>query len=375
MPLPSLRLALGAALLALATATAHAAPTAPRGRIDREGTFPCWPPGAVGERTCEISGAIWTRRGLVVATDKPLEGGHFSHVWRTSLPGGPVTRRAELRAPAFLASTKIEGLASDPAGDWCFATTSFSWFVPDAPAQADSWNVLVAWREGAPEAAHIVEPTVRGGVTSSASLIPRMRAALATASSPEGPAWFKIEGLAVLPGQRLAFGVRAIGPSHVEKTMVGVVIAARYAVCRGRVRIVGRFRKIVDWEPSALVGRPAGVSGLEYDAASHRLLLLTSFEAERASTPDDLDGWAWVLPDAERCRGRAPALVRDATGAPLRFGHKPEAITKVGPQRYLVIHDDDRVLGAPPGTASAGGEVPRARHEARYAYLRLCCPR
>lgn len=374
LTLPSIGVTLVALLLVAVSTRAQAGDARPRGWIEREGAFPCWAADPSWDRTCEISGAIWTRRGLVVATDKPLvHAARYSHVWRTVLPGGSTTPRlAELKAPALLGSTKIEGMACDPAGDWCFATTSFSWFVPDAPARADSWNVLVAWREEAPETAHVVEPTVREGITSSISLLPRMRAALASATCPEGPAWFKIEGLAVLPGQRLAFGVRALGPNHVDKTMVGIVIAARYAICRGRVRIVGPFRKIVQWDASSVVGRPTGVSGLEYDAASRRLLLLTSYEADRAREPSDLDGWVWVLSEAGLCRGEDPAVVRGACGAPLRFGHKPEAITKVGPGRYLVIHDDDRVLGEAPGSTAAQGRPPRGRNEARYAYLRLC---
>jgi hypothetical protein len=286
------------------------------------------------------------------------------------MPGAATPRLAEYTAPAFLDGVKFEGLACDSAGRWCFATTSFSWFVPKEPARADAWNVLTAWRAGAPEAAHVVEPTVRKGVVSSISLIPRMRAALTSARYPSGPPWFKIEGLAVLPGGRLAFGVRALGESYKSQTMVGIVIAARYAVCRGRIRIVGPFRKIVEWDAGAVVGRATGVSGLTYDTSAKRLLLLTSYEARDARTAADLDGWAWVLPYDRLRRGYAPAVVRDATGAPLRFRHKPEAIVKAGRNRYLVIHDDDRVRDNVTGKGARRGLRPK--NTASYAYLRLC---
>jgi hypothetical protein len=358
-------------LLLLLSSPSGAAPAGPRGWIEREGTFVCWSAEKGWARTCEISGAARTRRGLVVATDKALENapGH-SHVWRTRMPGTTTPRLAEYTAPPLLDSVKFEGLASDTAGRWCFATTSFSWFVPDDPARADAWNVLAAWREDMPGSAHVVEPTVRDGVVSSISLLPRMRAALVSPRYPKGPGWFKIEGLAVLPGRRLAFGIRALGDSYKSQTMVGIVIAVPYAVCKGRIRIVGPFKKIVEWDASAVVGKAAGVSGLAYDAAARRLLLLTSYEARYASKASDLDGWAWVLPYDRLRRGGTPAVVRDGRGAPLRFRHKPEAIVKAGRNRYLVIHDDDRVHSAPAGTGARGGSRPK--NEASYAYLRLC---
>lgn len=363
-------------LLAMAWPAGPVGADTTHGWLEREGVFTCWDADAPWDRTCEISGAIRTRRGLVVATDKPLGGvAGVSHVWRTRLPGaGATPRLAEYAAPALRGSTKIEGLAVEADGDWCFATTSFSWFVPGEPERADAWNCLVAWRESVPGSAHVVEPTVRSGVTSSVSLLPRLRAALASPTHPAGPAWFKIEGLAVLPGRRLAFGVRAVGPSHREPTMVGIVLASRYAVCGGRVRLVGPLDKIVEWDPGAVVGRPAGVSGLTYDTTARRLLVLTSYEAAPASRPEDLDGWVWVLSHDALHRGCPPALVRDGTGAPLRFGHKPEAIAQAGRNRYLVIHDDDRVLG-PPDDDGAHATLPRTRNQARYAYLRLGSPR
>ncbi len=47
-----------------------------------------------------------------------------------------------------------------------------------------------------------------------------------------------------------------------------------------------------------------------------------------------------------------------------------EAIVPLGCRRYLVLHDDDKVLGTEVVPPAHGW--PRKKHEAAYAYLRLC---
>jgi hypothetical protein len=363
-------------LLLLGHAAAGPARTrGPRGWIEREGTTACWSAGAHWARGCEISGALWSPgRGLVVVTDKTLASAPGrSQVWRTCLPrpGAASPRLEEYVAPAFLDAVKFEGMAAAPCDGLGFATTSFSWFVKDDPRR-DPWNVLVAWPLGCPQRAQVVERTARDGHVGSIGLIPRMRRALASAAEPRGPAWFKIEGLAVLPGHRLAFGVRALGASHEagRHRMVAIVLAVRYAVCGGCVRLVGPFRKILDWDAGAVIGKPVGLSGLVTDGQARRLMILTSYEKEPSKAAKDHGGWCWVLPLCALGRpGCVPRVVRDREGAPLDLRHKAEAIVKVGPCRYLVLHDDDDVLGTevrPPRHA-----WPRKPEEAAFTYLHV----
>jgi len=342
----------------------------------QEGKTACWGADKSWARGCEISAALRTRRGgLVVASDKPFRNvTDHSPVWRTRLPqpGATTPREQEFLATAFTQSVKFEGMACTPDGCLCLATTSFSWFEEDDP-QRDPWNNLVAWRSGAPEAAYLVNRSVRAGVASSMSLRPALRAALATQAHPAGPAWFKIEGLAVLPGRRLAFGVRALGTSYKpgEHERVAVVLAARYAFVQGRIHLLKPFRKILQWNASQLIGKPVGLSGLAYDPEACRLVLLTSYERDGASVAADHGAWCWALPLRALYSGsKAPTLIRDGRGRPLDLHHKAETIVPLGRRRFLVIHDDDDVLGTevdPPAHA-----WPRKANEACYSYLTLC---
>lgn len=108
------------------------------------------------------------------------------------------------------------------------------------------------------------------------------------------------------------------------------------------------------------------LSSIECDRFGARLYMLTSFEAGGAK----IGGYLWTLGMRELQNGEPPDLVRLPDGNPLKFTHKPEAVTVVDASTVLVVHDDDRVTGIPPATDPDKGPK-RELHQSFYDVVRF----
>ena len=176
----------------------------------------------------------------------------------------------------------------------------------------------------------------------------KLSRALKSKEYPNGPAYFKIEGLTAIPGGRLLFGIREIGRTYKDFDYVIKIIEVGYSFFNGAMILEDDFRLAYDFDPSSVGLQYAiGLSSLEYDQYNNRLYILTSFEMEAA-----LGGFIWVLPLADFHARKAPRLVRNDTGKPFQFDHKAEGLAAIEKSRVVVVHDDDRfALGRKPNQA------------------------
>ncbi len=304
--------------------------------------------------TCEPSGV--TRRGdaLWIANDKPLPGA--SPMMRSRWTGDALAPITYANAPLLARARKLEDLAAIPGAQGLLAITGFDRIDPD-DARSDVYNMLLVWTPG--QAAQIVEPRTRDGVRSSASMRAGIREALADDAFPQGPPYFKVEGLALLPEGRLLLGVREQGDSWKTPRFVVRILETRWSADTPTT-LAGTLRLAWSFDPTTVpeIPQAIGLSGLAWDGAHDRLLLLTSYEL--GETDADLGAYLWTLPRSDYERGAAPTLVRAEDGAPFHMDHKAEALTPLDGDRVLVVHDDDRVTG---------GAFERALHEADYAVL------
>lgn len=251
----------------------------------------------------------------------------------------PVTGAA---GAAFAKVSKIESATVTEEGVR-FAATAFDRFVPEANT-LDPFNVILAWRGVDTEKAAVVNPLTLNGVTSSIALRMPLRTMLQDAQWPKGPPYFKMEGMAALPGKRLWLGIRESGESAEKFSYRFTVLETKWEEKEGRIGIAPEFRKVLEVTPEQLgaagVSRTEGVgiSSLEYDAERGIVWAVASWEEETT------DG-AWLLAlTAPTEAGQAPQLlpVRDAEGKPVSFPYKVEGLCVVDARTLLVTGDEDR---------------------------------
>ena len=353
----------------------------PVARIVQSGAIDCFPQGTKGHDgspgTCEVSAAAIVGDRVILASDKPAptadRSAVFSYPWEGTLPRETdPAKNAYFTAAPFLTAAKYEDMAVTPDGSYVFLATGFDRVDPASP-KLDAYNTLLFWPAGREKDASVVGASERGGVTSSLDLRRTLSRLQKTDAFPDGLPYFKNEGLAAPPGDRLLFGVREAGKNYNEFTYMIRIVSVPYLIRDCHV-ILGDGAKIVYDMTGAELARRAGLpellglSSLTYDKYHARLYMLTTFEISQTEPING--GYLWVMSMDALSSGGLPALVRTPDGAPLKFGHKPEAVTVINGDSLLVVHDDDRVVGQPP-TIDPGKGPKRALHQSFYDIVRF----
>ncbi|MFC3283301.1 hypothetical protein [Litchfieldella rifensis] len=321
-----------------------------RANVLHHGTLHCFPAGLRDERgrlvNAEVSAVVYDGHRLILASDKPIPGPDRSAVFAVDITERGVPDDATLEyftAEAIVRATKYEDFALTADGRHVLATTGFD-RIDDASHDLNAYNHLLIWPLGEPNQVQVVDPDPRDGVEGSLELRAKLDGAI-------GAPYYKIEGLAAIPGDRgdglLLFGVREQGAAHDDFDYVCRVVGAHYRVnASGNVEFVDELRSLYRFDPQACEGvrYVCGLSSLEYDPFNERLYLLTSFETEDAGT-EHIGGYLWQVSLADFAAGRAPQLVADERGIPLEFEHKAEGLAVLSPSRLFVAYDNDRHLG------------------------------
>lgn len=343
-----------------------------KARIVEKGLIDCFDEGlntAEGERVdAEISAVVYDGRQLVFASDKPIPGAARSAVFSIDYTGGALRPETFTyhTAPLLKTAIKYEDFALTPDGRYVIASTGFDRIEP-ASAALDNYNMLLIWPSGCSRAARIVAPTTRAGVTSSVSLRKDISRALG------GAAYFKIEGLTTLPGDKnpaqLLFGIREVGESHEHFEYAMKIVAAPYRIENEQLVFIGDFSLVYDYDPAPLheIAQTVGLSSIEYDTYLNRMLLLTSFEEPVRDGKALLGGYLWTISIEDFEAKRAPTPFVNADGKPLRFVNKPEGVAVLDETHLFVVFDNDRVLGLEDEDSPAA----RNPHQAPYSVLYL----
>ena len=236
---------------------------------------------------------------------------------------------------------KIEAATQSFDKQLTFASASFSYFVEDEP-EKDSYNSILYWPSGEPGNAKRFNPSVRHGVKSSLSLRKKIRDTLKSTLFPRGPNYFKVEGLAYLPENKLAFGIRSLGADYDSSTYQFIIITAdinstslktETALTLSNFELLYRQDNKHFKKHQKYIQHEIGISSIEYDIKRNGFFILTSFEDDN----NNMGAYLWFYPD-----NKAPQLVFTKKQQPLTFKHKAEAFIMLDEQTLLVIHDDDR---------------------------------
>jgi hypothetical protein len=319
------------------------------------GKFDCFPKGLSRKRGkkrgkpvyCETSAAAYAGGLLWFASDKKIPGANRSSVF--TMPHQADMQSLSNAAPNYKlhpnwrSTKKIEDLAVSPDGRYLLATSAFDRFLPQN-TKWDKFNRLLYHRVGDQEV-NLFRESQRKPDTNSIPLRSCLARALANKEYPSGVPYFKIEGLAIIPGQRILFGVREWGAHYRTFEYSVKIISASYQLDAHQFSLQGDCHLVYDFSLRAAqkIGRKLGLSSLEYNRHDGLLYMLTSFEEDDPNSPK-LGAYLWRLSLPDLHQNRPATLARLPNGQPLRFDHKAEGLAIIDPHTLLIIHDDDRVM-------------------------------
>lgn len=265
---------------------------------------------------------------------------------RSVIPYAEVT---PVMADEFRDTQKIESATSSPEGV-TFACTAFDRYDPNL-TPSRQYNRLLAWPGSEIDKAVVLNPTVYHEKASSISLRGPIQKALA---GPDGkaPPYFKIEGLAALPGHKLWFGIREMGEDGRDEAKFRYafrILEAEWTREKDIITVQPPFRTVMDVSQAELeklgVNHAAGVSSLEYDPHHQTVWAVASWEK------DGEDGaWLFSIEDAATKPRLRPVL--DPKGGLLTFNHKVEGLAVLDATTLLAVSDEDQrstVIQTPDG--------------------------
>lgn len=330
-----------------ACARPHAVSTA---QIVQEGLIDCFDPATQQQEAeiicCEASAVATVGQDLIIASDRLIpQAGASSFLtlsFQSSLEEKNFSVQNYLTATPFHAVRKVEAMTTTPDRQFVLATTAC-----DRPET--NYNQLLYWSAADPGEVRALSQDLR----------PVMQQALVSPTYPDGPPYFKVEGLAAIPEGRLLWGVRAVGADYRHPDFVAIVLETAYSIGAKGLEITTPFKKVYEFKPGEVIAgyNTLALSSIEYDDQREQLYFLTSYEEVEQGKGQGAFLWTVSLTDFRA--QKTPALVKLASGAPLHFNHKAEGMALIGPDQLFVIHDDDRAL------------LNRQAHQAPYSLVKL----
>ncbi len=342
------------------------------GRVTRTGIIECFEEGLSYDNGmpvyCEASAVMKIGDELLIGIDKPVPGEALSPVFTLpirALDEKEITKTQlsyVLEAP-FREASKIEAFAN--AGDSLFFCTTAFDRIRDTP-EWDSYNALLTWESADYSDLGYVLPEQNGDVISSKLVRFSLQKALANAQFPDGPPYFKVEGLVILPGDRLIFGVREMGESYQKFDYTFILVETTFKRSSFGIMPEANFRKIYEFKPEAN-NRLLGLSDLTYQPSSNSLIALTSFEGTGDEATKDMFSYLWVLPLNKLAQNSPPIPVL-TNGQPLEIPHKGEGLVMLDDRTAFVLHDEDRKMSQ---VETGGKTIEKKPNQAVFSIVKL----
>jgi hypothetical protein len=344
--------------------------------VEQSGTVSCSDKSSI---SCELSCVAWVKDGkggeLIFGNDTPPQEQNEASVFSVTYAGKVFQQSAPnnfFSFPPFSKASKFESMSATPDGNYLVAMTAFNRYI-ESDAEQDKFNTMIAWAVKSPKKAKTIMPSQRSGIESSMALRNLFTKAIHAKFGYQAN-YFKIEGLALLPQNRILFGVREIGQSFTAFDYRVVLLEGKYKIVNGEFLMDEQTELTVirDFSETTIqtVGRKVGLSSIEYDVATKQLYILTTFEDNEQK---QIGAFLWVLQDEQGGLGKTISLVKTSDGAPFQFSHKAEGLAVLNPGRVFIIHDDDRYLTNVRFDGRNGSQQrERKPNEAAFDILQIC---
>ncbi len=318
-----------------------------RGQIIEEGYIECFPEKTYFKNnvpaSCELSGVAYYNDSLFFINDKKIPATTPFMACRFKVP---FFERSLGKLGNFnvINARKLEDITITPRQKYMFMITSFDIHKNISPYYP-GYNILFYknLENGGEEKVAFAQNI--NDVICSYSLRYKIKSALKSKLYKNGPPYFKIAGLAAIPGDTLLIGIREIGRSKQNFDYTFTIIGAPYEIENGIFNFKKELEILYHFDTSTIpnIRQPVGLTGIEYDIYNKQFFIITAYEL--GQTDKDIGGYLWVLPLRDFIENKPPKLVFDEYDLPVMFAHKPGGITILNSRKVFIVHDDDRITG------------------------------
>ncbi|MFK7950719.1 MAG: hypothetical protein AB8G11_24245 [Saprospiraceae bacterium] len=329
-----------------------------QGKIVEEGTIDCFPIETLNEDkeilNCELSAAVYYNEKMITATDKVTPVSPVFTLPYTEENGFEPEKVNYMERTEFNNVRKIEDFSISPDQKFVIGVTGFNRLRSTKP-EWNAYNSIVYWSTKKEAKIKIAHPSITKvekdgrsrNLISSVELRDKFAAAF-KADNLAVPSYYKIEGAAIVSGNKILFGIREMGKTYQDFDYKILIISADYIYVKSILEL-SNFRIAYEFDASNVEGikQPIGLSSIEYDRFNNRIYLLTSYETnkEGENIAEKLGAYLWVLPMEDFKTKKAPQLVMRKKNKPLHLAHKSEAVTVINKNIVFIANDDDRVTG------------------------------
>jgi len=328
-----------------------------------EALMTCFPEGVEFDNgkpyNCEFSAVAVMGDDLVFGNDK-----NTSKTSNVVLGNAELLKEGKMKNPRTVDEKplynmrKIEDFAFTPDGEMMFLTSGFD-RLKKGDNSWDAYNCLLAWdiKENNFQMIGGVED---GGIMSSKEYRYQFLKILRSEH-------MKIEGLMVLPGNRLVFGVREMGEHFENPTYTSTFIECTYKKNDDEILITSPF-KIKYRLDTAPARKDLGLSSMYFDNEKQMIYVTSSYEAGEEGK-QELGGFIWSISLADYEEGKQATLIKDKNNQAFKLRHKVEGITKMKDGNYFIMYDNDRT--DIPVRLNNGTSVSRQKNQGVYSIVTL----
>ncbi|WP_353779987.1 hypothetical protein [Winogradskyella sp. 3972H.M.0a.05] len=346
------------------------------GKVVKKGIIECFENGLLDKDGkpvfCEASGVIYHNGMLIIASDKDIPGKNRSSVFEfkkpKQFPSVIDTKSISYidKAP-FRNVEKIEAFTKSLDSDLILVSTAFD-RIKSGSNDFDGFNSLLYWNRNKDWVKYVLKSDNKG-IKSSKGLRPYFKKTLKSTSYPNGPSYYKIEGMTTAPNNTIIFGAREIGNSYKTPEFKLLLISTNYAYMEKKFLLDENFSHAYEYniDDAKLPKKNIGISSIEYNHTNEAFYIITSFEYENNSNIE-LGAYIWKLPYKSFLSNKPPSLVTGKDGTPLLLDNKAEGFTFIDDNTIFIICDDDRESK----TISTGNtNIKRLPHQAPFYIVEI----
>lgn len=280
--------------------------------------------------SCEPSAVVFSNHNLIFGNDKNFNNDNISAIFSIDYRKEKINNLSNIKY-FFHKNTslvkKIEDFTLAFNKKYILATTSF-----DRDDENFEYNSIIYWNSKGKREIKFLEIKENNEIYS--------RDIKKYLSKVLNKTYFKIEGLAVTPNNKLIFGVRELGESYKNFSYVITLVSVSIFEENKKLYLSNDFKLFYNFNnANKYVQENVGISSLTWDSFNNKLLVLTSYE-----TNDKVGAYLWTLSLDDISHNFDMVLAMKNNSEALKFNHKAEGVTVINKNKFFIIHDDDRKI-------------------------------